>query len=105
MTEIVQGGLYRRKSDGAKLLALKPRVDAIEGWRFWNEGSDYFDYAKLSQLEPWREPLRKKVTGYVWLFNSGNYNVCGSKPGAADPNIIACKKFEVEIEEGSFDGG
>ncbi len=104
MTEIVQGDLYRRKSDGAKLIALRPRTDEVEGWRFWDESTDCFAYGPLRSVEPWRDPIRKTVTGYVWLYQCGNSVVSvtpSGKIGAGD--VIACKRFTVEIEKGCFD--
>ncbi len=108
---IVQGNLYRRKSDGAKLLALESVGDH---WRFYRLGKERISTVwecPSRDVVEWREPVSKTVVGYVWLGENNSVAIekykCGPDrlgiEGTCTEKIIACKRFEVTVRENEYD--
>jgi hypothetical protein len=108
MTDIVQGGIYRRKSDGMKIMAVAQHMDTPHWW--FIAVPDKADCHSIPaaftnthhNVELWREPVKKKVAAYVALWADGSITAgCVSIKREC---VIACKRFEVEVTEGEFDG-
>ena len=69
---IEPGKYYRRKSDGIKLMALRPCVlSSLEPtrWLFYREHMDRNEFVDMAGVEPWTEP-KKKVKLWPALIRS-----------------------------------
>jgi hypothetical protein len=116
-TTIEPGKLYRRKSDGAKLMALEVNwAQSKHGpfWEFYLFGSkekcgvlvsDYADH-----VEPWREPERVTIKGDAYMLAGGSTWLVRRTEGDDRPadafggeRIIARKRFTVELVEGEIE--
>lgn len=108
--KIEQGKVYRRKSDGYKMIALEVSEGAGKGyWRAYILDRDdlppnlSYELILEEEVEEWKEPLT--VLKYVWLHTNGHTSTHHRYPDKADllceSEIVGVSK--VSVTEGVFE--
>lgn len=109
---IEPGKLYRLKSDGSKLMALEAAAEGY--WRFYRYGGymGCMTVWGVSDVEPWRDPVKAHAHSFVWLFEDGSYRFHSYSPGVdylsgvrPEGKVVGCKGIEVAIVEGEWPPG
>lgn len=103
---IEQGKPYRRKADGAKLLAVQAVNNGLSVWKFVALGQSAHDVVLLDEyvdkVVAWTDPLRASVTCLVWLNDKGQVEIGMEAPKDAK-KMLGCRKVSTTVVEGEYD--